>query len=107
MKKGDTVWEVSERVFVRKVEDIKYNLHKEIFDGWFSFSAERKSAILREDFLGGIEVLTVNLFPTEKEAKKAISTKILAAIQKCVNSLKKELKEFDKQTKKWQILANE
>lgn len=106
LAKGDTVWEVSERVFIHKVGDVKYNFHKETFDGWFSLNG-RKSAIIRDNWLGGIEVLTANLFPTEKEAKKAIAPKILVAMQKCADSLKKQLKELDKEAKKWQILAND
>lgn len=107
MKKGDTVWEISERVFVEKPIDIRYAVTKETFDGWFSFDPKRESAILKCDYDGGFEVLTANLFPTEKEAKKEVAPKVLKSIKKRVHLLKKELKEFDKQTKKWQILADE
>lgn len=105
MKKGDTVWEIPESAFLYSVKDTECFVSKEVFDGWFSF--DRRRAIIKCSYDGGIEVLTANIFPTEKQAQKAIASKIVKAIKKYANSLEKELKQLDKQHKRWQILAND
>jgi hypothetical protein len=105
LKKGDTVWEIPESAFLYSVKDTECFVSKEIFDGWFSF--DRRRAILKANYLGGIEVLTANIFPTEKQAQKAIASKLVKAIKKYANSLERELKQLNKQHKRWQILAND
>mgnify|MGYP006320441685 FL=1 len=88
-------------------EDIEFAVCKETFDGWFSFNPQRKSAILKCEYGGGFEVETNRIFQTQKQAQKAVAPKVLKIIKNRANFYKKELKTLDKQTKKWQILANE
>lgn len=105
MVKGDKVWLVREpRLFDAIQIDGRF-VSLEVFDGWFSFNKQRKSAILRCDYDGGFEVLTEELFPTKKSATLAVAPKVLKAIAKRADSLEKELGKLDKKYEKWQELV--
>lgn len=105
--KGDKVWRANVRLSIDHPKDIDFFFAEEEFGGWFTLQGSKGNAWLKCPYDGGFEVSTKTIFPTKQDAQKSEAPKVLKVIEKRANLLKKEQKELDKETKKWQILANE
>ena len=109
---GDKVWRSAGLLSaglpsIDSLDDINYFVTEEKFGGWFTLQGRKGNAWLKCPYDGGFEVSTKTLFKTKQEAQKSAAPKVLKAIEKYANRLKKELKQLDKQHKRWQILAND
>lgn len=106
LKNGDSVWRY--QVFpIEYATDIASFFKEGEFGGWLSFQDSKGGAWLKCPYDGGFSVSPSTIFKTKKEAEKHAAKEVLKEINNCRRDLEKEIKKLDKESQKWQILANE